>query len=183
MASDWRAPTRTWQRVPVHPAETASAADTPPADARVRLARLWRFGAVSVMNVVVTQVLLLGAYKLTSLGGVGANVFAVGVSSIPAYLVNRRWVWGRRGKHSVTREVLPFWGYTFAGLALSTGAVAFVDHRWDSAMAVSAANITAFAVLWSAKFFLLDQLFFVDNDNDNDNDSTTTDNRQHDSRQ
>jgi hypothetical protein len=75
-------------------------------------------------------------------------------------------VWGRTGKHSVTREVLPFWGYTFAGLALSTGAVAFVDHRWDSAMAVSAANITAFAALWAAKFFLLDQLLFAGDQQD-----------------
>jgi len=151
----------------VQPTETAPT-DSPPAGSRVRLARLWRFGAVSVMNVIITQALLLGAYKFSSLGGVGANVFAVGVSSIPAYLVNRRWVWGRRGKHSVTREVLPFWGYTFVGLALSTGAVAFVDHRWDSAAAVSAANITAFATLWAAKFFLLDQLLFSDELQDSD---------------
>ena len=161
MTNDWRAPARTWQRVPVQPAESTITTEAPRAKSRVRLARLWRFGAVSVMNVVITQVLLLGAYHFTSLGGVGANVFAVGVSSIPAYIINRRWVWGRTGKHSVTREMLPFWGYTFAGLALSTGAVAFVDHRWDSAAVLSAANITAFAALWAAKFFLLDQLLFA----------------------
>lgn len=152
--------------MPVQPPESATDTEVTKAESRVRLARLWRFGAVSVMNVVITQALLLGAYQFTPLGGVGANVFAVGVSSIPAYLVNRRWVWGRTGKHSVTREVLPFWGYTFAGLALSTGAVAFVDHRWDSAMAVSAANITAFAALWAAKFFLLDQLLFAGDQQD-----------------
>ncbi|MDO9176175.1 MAG: GtrA family protein [Actinomycetota bacterium] len=134
---------------------------TRPTPAAVRLTRLWRFGAVSVMNVAITQLLLLGSYGLTSLGAVGANVFAVGVSSIPAYLVNRRWVWQRRGNHSVTREIIPFWAYTFAGLALSTAAVAAVERRWDSAAAVSAANITAFGVLWLTKFFLLDSWLFV----------------------
>lgn len=133
----------------------------PPTAASVRLTRLWRFGAVSVMNVAITQLLLLGSYQLTSLGAVGANVFAVGVSSIPAYLVNRRWVWQRRGNHSVTREIIPFWTYTFAGLALSTVAVAAVERRWDSPAAVSAANITAFGVLWLTKFFVLDSWLFV----------------------
>jgi len=134
----------------------------------MRLSRIWRFGAVSVMNVVITQVLLLGAYQFTSVGAVGANVFAVGVSSIPAYLVNRRWVWGRTGKHSVSREVLPFWAYTFIGLALSTLVVGWVEHRWESAAAVSAANITAFGVLWVAKFLLLDTLLFADGGKNNE---------------
>lgn len=113
------------------------------------------------MNVAITQLLLLGSYQLTSVGAIGANVFAVGVSSIPAYLVNRRWVWQRRGSHSVTREIIPFWAYTFAGLALSTAAVAAVERRWDSALAVSAANITAFGVLWLTKFFVLDSWLFA----------------------
>ncbi len=129
---------------------------------RTLLPKFWRFGAVSVMNVVITQVLLIGAYALTDIGGVAANVFAVGVSSIPAYLVNRRWVWNRRGNHSVTREILPFWGYTFAGLAVSTAAVAAVERRWESAVAVSAANLVAFGLLWVAKFVLLDAWMFRD---------------------
>ena len=66
-----------------------------------------------------------------------------------------------------------FWAYTFAGLALSTGAVALVDHHSDSALALSAANITAFAVLWVAKFFLLDQVFIVD-DSDVGDDADNT---------
>jgi putative flippase GtrA len=150
--------------VPAPPPSTRLTAtvDGPARPIRQRLPRFWRFGAVSVMNVVITQALLIGAYALTPLGAVPANVFAVGVSSIPAYLVNRRWVWQRRGNHSVSREIVPFWAYTFAGLALSTVAVAAVEQRWDSAPAVSAANITAFAVLWILKFVLLDSWMFAD---------------------
>ncbi len=116
------------------------------------------------MNVVITQALLQGAYQLTPMGATAANVFAVAVSSVPAYLVNRRWVWQRTGPHSVSREIVPFWTYSFVGLALSTIAVAAVEDRWESAVAVSIANIAAFAVLWTAKFLLLDRILFAERD-------------------
>jgi len=128
--------------------------------------RVGRFGVVSVMNVVITQALLQGAYQLTSMGAVAANVFAVGVSSLPAYLVNRRWVWQRTGRHSVSREIVPFWTYSFVGLALSTVAVAAIEDRWSSPAAVSGANIGAFAVLWIAKYVFLDRWLFTHTDGD-----------------
>jgi putative flippase GtrA len=134
-------------------------ADTP-ATARGRLAKLWRFGAVSAMSIVLTQSLLQAAYLGTDVGAVGANIFAVGVSSVPAYLANRRWVWRRQGPHSLAREIIPFWGYSFAGLVLSTVAVAAVHDRWESALAVSVANLAAFAVLWASKFVFLDAWMF-----------------------
>ena len=75
---------------------------------RVQLQRWWRFSAVSVMNVVVTQTLLLSFYRFTPMGAAWANVFAVGLSAIPAFVILRRWVWGRKrqlqrhaGNHSV----------------------------------------------------------------------------------
>lgn len=127
-----------------------------------RLRRLWQFGAVSVMSIVITQALLQGAYRWTNLGAVGSNIFAVGVSAIPAFLILRRWVWGKVGKHSITREIIPFWAYTFFGLVLSTLVVAFVDSKWHSAIAVSLANIAAFGALWITKFLLLDRWMFAD---------------------
>ena len=89
-----------------------------------------------------------------------ANLVAVGLSAIPAYLVNRRWVWGKQGPHSIAREIVPFWSYAFLGLAVSTVAVAWADARWHSNLAVSIANIAAFGLLWAAKFVLLDRWMF-----------------------
>jgi putative flippase GtrA len=114
------------------------------------------------MNVVVTQVLLQSLYRFTSLGAAWSNVLAVGLSTIPAFLILRRWVWGRIGDHSFTREIIPFWTFSFVGLAISTAAVAAADEQWESAIAVSLANITAFGVLWSMKFLLLDRWMFAD---------------------
>ncbi len=126
---------------------------------RTSVQRLGRYSAVSVMNVVITQTLLQLALA-TSVSAVVANLFAVGVSAIPAYLVNRRWVWGKQGPHSIAREIVPFWSYAFIGLAVSTVAVAWADTRWHSNLAVSIANIAAFGLLWAAKFVLLDRWMF-----------------------
>lgn len=123
------------------------------------LARLWKYSAVSVMNVVITQSLLLLAL-LTGMPAVAANLLAVGLSALPAYLVNRRWVWQKQGAHSVAREIVPFWSYAFLGLAVSTIAVAWADHRWGTTLAVSLANIGSFGLLWAAKFVLLDRWMF-----------------------
>lgn len=129
---------------------------------RRNLGRLWRFGAVSVFSIALTQALLQGFYHWSGLGAAWSNVLAVGLSAIPAFLVLRRWVWGRVGHHSLSREIVPFWAYTFLGLGLSTVVVAAVDRRWQSGLAVSAANIGSFGVLWITKFVLLDQWMFKD---------------------
>ena len=128
----------------------------------VRVHRLLRFTAVSAMSIVLTQVLLQSFYGLTSLGAAWSNILAVGLSAIPAFLILRRWVWGRVGNHSITREILPFWAYTFLGLALSTVVVAAVEDRWQSALAVSLANLAAFGALWITKFVLLERWLFAD---------------------
>ena len=127
---------------------------------QTQLQRWWRFGAVSVMNVVITQTLLLSFYRFTPMGAAWANVFAVGLSAIPAFVILRRWVWGKTGDCSVTREIVPFWTYTFFGLVVSTAAVAAIEARWQSAIAVSVANIACFGALWVTKFLLLDRWLF-----------------------
>ena len=49
---------------------------------------------------------------------------------MPAYYLNRAWVWGKRGKSHLTKEVVPFWAFAFSGLVLSTIIVALiVPHR------------------------------------------------------
>ncbi len=127
---------------------------------RASVQRLGKYSATSVMNVAITQTLLQLALAF-SLKAVVANLLAVGLSAIPAYLVNRRWVWGKQGPHSIGREIVPFWSYAFLGLAVSTIAVAWADARWHSNLAVSIANIAAFGLLWAAKFVLLDRWMFA----------------------
>src|SRR4051812_30667409 len=79
-----------------------------------------KYSMVSVVAVACSQTLLVFCSGVLGWAPVPSNVFAVTVSSIPSYLLNRRWVWGRRGSHDVLREVVPFWIFAFVGLGFST---------------------------------------------------------------
>ncbi len=123
--------------------------------------RLVGYSTVSAGTVVVTQSVLVVAYAVLGWPAVAANVVAVCVAAGPAYYANRRWVWSRTDRHSLTGEILPFWAYSLAGLGISSLAVALADRWWQSTVAVSAANLIGFGVLWAGKFILLDRVLFA----------------------
>jgi putative flippase GtrA len=125
--------------------------------------RALKYASVSVVGVAVTQILLIICYQPVfgfSMSAGWANFTAVSGASIPAYLLNRQWVWQKSGRHSVRREVLPFWGISLLGLLVSTIAVSFVSRQWDSQLAISGTNIASFGVLWVAKYLFLDTIMF-----------------------
>ena len=89
------------------------------------------------------------------------------LTSIPAFILNKRWVWGKRGKAHMRREVLPFWLFTVAGWIMSTLAVILVvritrtpSNPDGSKLAVQLANIAGFGVLWILKYLFLDKIMF-----------------------
>ena len=124
--------------------------------------KLVRYGAASVAGVVTSQITLLACLVVLDIDPVPSNIAAVTVGAVPNYMINRAWTFNKRGAHSFTREVLPFWGMALLGLVLSTIAVAWVDSRWgDAPLLISATNIAAFGVLWVAKFFVLDKVLFA----------------------
>jgi putative flippase GtrA len=115
---------------------------------------------VSVVAVACSQTILIFCSAVLDWRPVSSNITAVALSSVPSYLLNRAWVWGRKGQHDWLREVAPFWIFAFIGLGFSTLLVS-IASRWSEATAVtSAANLTAFGILWVAKYFILDQVLF-----------------------
>jgi putative flippase GtrA len=124
-------------------------------------AKLLRFGAVSVFNVVFGQLLLYGAQVWMGWTPVAANTFSVCMGTIPGYLLSRRWVWERRGGHRVMREIIPFWALTVIGYAASTGAIWFVASRLgDDPLIINLTSLMTYGVLWVAKFLILDRMLF-----------------------
>lgn len=124
--------------------------------------KLLRYAAASMVGVVVGQTCLLAFYAGLDWPAAIANFAAVAVSSIPAYLINRYWVWQKTDRNSLKREIAPFWGMAFLGLLLSTVAVTVVDDRTDWAPAILVANLAGFGVLWVAKFLVLDKVLFAE---------------------
>jgi putative flippase GtrA len=129
---------------------------------RPLLRRLARYAMASVVGVVVGQSCLFTFYEVLDQPAWLANLLAVAISSVPAYLINRYWVWQKRDRNDLRREVLPFWAMAFLGLLLSTLTVSLADDRTDWAPAILAANLAGFGVLWIAKFFVLDKILFAE---------------------
>jgi putative flippase GtrA len=133
---------------------------------RARIVQLIRYGVVSLVSTT-TSLVVLGVL----VGGFAApaacsNVVATAVGTVPSFELNRRWVWGRRGRRSVAAEVVPFCVLSFSGLVLSTFAVhvaAGATSTWSRAAhtgAVELANVIAFGSLWILQFVLLDRVLF-----------------------
>lgn len=120
-----------------------------------------RFGAVSAFNVVLGQVVLYGAQVTFDWSPVGANVFSVSLGAIPAYVLSRYWVWEKRGRNHLMREVVPFWSLALLGFAISTTAVWWVDaHFATEPWVINLTNLVAFGILWVTKFVILDRVLF-----------------------
>ena len=133
------------------------------------LRKLLRYGAVSVVATT-TSLSVLGILVGTRTASpVWANVIATAAGTVPSFELNRRWVWRKTGDRSIAAEILPFGALSFAGLVLSTFAVAGAA-RWANAtgftgslrtVAVELANVTAFGALWVIQYVVLDRVLFA----------------------
>jgi len=125
-----------------------------------------KYSAVSVISVIIAQILLAFAYNVVGWSATTSNMFAVGISAIPSYYLNRAWAWGKRGRSHLMKEVVPFWGLAFLGFVISTLAVDFVDahiqglHQAVKSIVIQATSIAAFGVLWIGKFIIFNELLF-----------------------
>lgn len=134
--------------------------------------KLVKYTMVSLISVVIGQALLLFAFGVLRWDAVPSNVFAVGISAVPSYYLNRAWAWGKRGRSHFLKEVVPFWAMAFLGLALSTVFVAVAEGRSENlsrllqTLVVSGASIAAFGVLWVAKFVILNKVLFAHHEQD-----------------
>ncbi len=133
-----------------------------------KVSRLWtdhagrfiRYGGVSVFNVLFGQS-LLAWFIVIGMHAALANLAAVAIGTVPAYLLARRYVWKKSGRHSIRREVLPFWVLNFVGLLLSTASTSLAHELWGSkVLVISAASLLAWFAVWVAKYVLLDRAIF-----------------------
>ncbi|MCU1454283.1 MAG: hypothetical protein JWN46_2429 [Acidimicrobiales bacterium] len=134
-----------------------------------RIRQLARYGAVSIIATTTSAVVLVTLVLTRTLPAAWANVVATAVGTVPSFELNRRWVWGKTGQRSLAAEVGPFVALSFAGLGLSTLAVAAADHVANGAhlgslartCVVEGASLAAFGSLWLAQFAILDRLLFA----------------------
>jgi putative flippase GtrA len=153
------------------PSETATRAAGACSPRRGLVQRLSRCMSVSLITTVISVTTLVVATAGLGVTAWIANIMATSLATIPSYHLNRRWTWGKKDASNFRREVLPFWTLSFAGLVLSTIAVAITDSSGLAAGmptpllrtgAVLAAHVSGFALLWVAQFILLERVLFAD---------------------
>jgi putative flippase GtrA len=132
--------------------------------------KLLRYGAASVVNVVVAQVVLAWAFGVLHWTARAAAVLAAIVAAGPAFWLARSWVWGRSGRTHLVKEVLPFWGMALLGLVLTTwvagvaetASADLTDSRLGQTLILMGAVFGISGVIWAVKFFVLNGVLFAD---------------------
>jgi len=123
--------------------------------------RLMRYGGVTVVSSTVGLTTLVIGIVVIGWPALFANFISVVVSTPPAYLLNRHWVWGRdKGGHSVSREIGPFWIMTFLGWVVSTIAIGTADLFTDHDVILIGAQVASFGALWLLKFAFLEKVMW-----------------------
>jgi putative flippase GtrA len=124
-----------------------------------------RYASTSLIMVALTQILIIAFVEVIGWDAVPGNLASTMIVSIPAFLTNKYWVWGKSGRARIRREVIPFWVFTVAGWGLSTLAVALAANNTEEEtfvhlVAVLIASIAGFGILWVLKYLFLDKLMF-----------------------
>jgi putative flippase GtrA len=130
--------------------------------------KMYRYTAVSIISTIVSFIVLTLVYGVLRLWSeVPSVLFANVVAGIVSYNLNRRWAWGKKGRSHLTKEVLPFWMMSLAGMILSLFAAAgahnlvkthHIAHLPATAL-VLASNVAAWGSLWVIKFLVFNRLF------------------------
>jgi len=138
---------------------------------RFNAARLWedygqrllKYGGVTVVSTCVgLSTFALGLYVF-DWPPEFANFVSVCMSTPPAYVLNRHWVWEQDpGGHSVAKEIGPFWMMTILGFVVSTVAVGIADEITDKRILLLLTQVGAFGTLWLVKFVILEKVLWHD---------------------
>jgi putative flippase GtrA len=122
--------------------------------------KLTRYCAASIAGVSVGVPVLAIGYGVFGWNELVANLVSVTLGAIPNYLINRYWTWHQTGRNRLWGEIVPFWVMSVLGMILSLVAVSYADQRWGTTVAVVAAQLSGFAVVWLAKFLVLDRIMW-----------------------
>ncbi len=136
--------------------------------------KLFRYSVASVVAVAVSLVCLVFFNGVLGLSAWVSSTLATAIATIPNYIMNRRWAWGKDGRSHLWREVVPFWVLAFIGWGFSTLCVHWTEqyafHHGLSHIVktgvVAVVYIGAFGVLWVAKFIIFNKVLFAHHPDD-----------------
>lgn len=148
-----------------HPPPTAGS-DRPGSRRELR-ATIVRYAAGSVVATVCSEVTFLLCYGALQATPAVASGVAWLAGAVPSYWLNRSWTWRRRGRPSLTREVLPYVAIVLGTLLIAALATSLVDAALAGGQVsagvrvglVGGTFLAVYGLVFVLRFFLLDQLF------------------------
>lgn len=131
--------------------------------------KMLRYSATSIICVVLSFIILALLVGVLQWDATTAAIVTCAITTIPSYVLNRRWAWGMSGTGHLLKEVIPFWVMAFIGLAFSTWtsseAQVYAHHhhlsRLPKVAVIEGAFIGAFGVLWIGKFLIINRVLFT----------------------
>ena len=132
---------------------------------RAGAARFARYTAGSVVALAVSEVTLVVCFATGWTSAATASVLAFFAGAVPNYLLNRSWVWKRRGQVEVRRELVPYVAISLATLGLAALATTLAaqlapDGSTARTAFVALAYLATYGVLFVAKFFAYQHFVF-----------------------
>ena len=133
--------------------------------------KLIRYTAASAMTTIVSLGAVSAFYGFRWIPSVLLATLAGNVVGVvPAYQLNRRWTWGKRGRSEFRREVAPFLSVSAIGIAFSQLGAWWAKHEvnthhWShltNTALVAGANLLCFAIFWVLKLVVFNRIFKVD---------------------
>ncbi len=122
--------------------------------------KLLRYCGVSVVNVITGNGALLFCLEVLETHRLVAVLVAWLVSTIPAYLLSRHWVWQQSGSNSIKSEVAPFWILALIGLGFSGFCIWIAGLVTENSFVLLGVNFCAYGVVWVVKYVVLDRMMW-----------------------
>lgn len=129
--------------------------------------KVLRYGAGSVVATVCSQGTFLLLYGVVGASPTVSSVVAWFAGAVPNYWMNRAWTWGRRGRPSLHRELVPYAAIILGTLLLAILATSTVASLLDGTsvshahrtLLVSGTYFCVYAVMFAFRFLLFNRLF------------------------
>lgn len=129
------------------------------------LGRLFRYGATSVIALVVSEICLVTIDAETAVGVTVATVAANLAGTVPSYVLSRYWIWSEADRARAGRQVALYWLVSLVSMALSSiamGAIAHENHERHilRLLVLGAFYLVVSIALWVAKYVAYHTVIF-----------------------
>jgi putative flippase GtrA len=127
-----------------------------------------KFFAGSLVGMTISQIVLIGLYGIWGMSALPAGIIAFVAGSIPNFLINRRWAWGKKKMDTAKREVLPYAIVVGLGGLASSGLSAYFEHwirpevqsHFVRTVLLDIAYVASYGIFFILKFAVLDRFVF-----------------------